>query len=279
MLILCTGPDTFLAQRHAKKLEDAFREKHDASGTSIERLSFGKTAIKELESKAQTMSLFEPKRFFRTRNLLKEMAKKDLPSLSRVLSKNTDDVIVVSLEEDLPKADVLKQLEKEIKIIKYLFPKRTGHTFLNWVTSEAERIGVENASLTRELAERYEGDSWRVWNELMKLSAGGDISLKDGHEENIFDLIDGVLFRREGRHDLLLDEDKTKEVTALLPSQMRSAIRVRDGYSQGIHPFVQKKLAKANLSQADSVFAVSQLIFLFSRFGYLRDEESGVLLP
>ena len=65
MLLLCTGPDTYRAQQKAHDLERAFIEKYDKQALSVDHLDAGKDAIDEVLRKADSVSLFNPRRFLR----------------------------------------------------------------------------------------------------------------------------------------------------------------------------------------------------------------------
>lgn len=277
MLILCIGPDTFRAQKHAELLERAFRDKYDAAGTSVERLSAGKTAVKEIESRAGALSLFDPKRFLRTRNLLGEIGKKEIPSLSSALAKNTDGVIVVSIEEEVPKADLLKQVEERVKIIKYAFPQQTGAAFQKWLLEEAKTAGVSDEAV-RQIAQRFDGDSWRAWNELMKIAAGGGLSDKESEVASVFQLIEGILKNENNKFQFLSSNDSSKELAAILPSQAITAMRIKDGYTDGVHPFQKQKLSRLALNEVEYTVASSLLSHLLTRRGYTDDVESALLI-
>lgn len=279
MFIICCGPDTFRAQQSARMLEEAFRDKHDTESTSIERISFGKGAIKELEERAQTMSLFRPKRFFRTRNVLNEITKKELPSLIRVLTKNTDDSIIVSVEDDVPKQTLLNELEKEVKIIKYYCPQLRGEKFFEWALAQAKKIGYHDKESIKKISLQFESDSWRVWNELIKLRAGGTATTNKQTNENVFSIIDNILENKRERFSFATNEDLSKEVCALLPSQMRNAVRVRDAHSNGIHAYVKSKLLKSNLHNSERALFFADTMYLLQRQGHMSENEASLLAP
>jgi len=278
MLILCSGPDTLRAQQYAKKLEHAFCEKYHTEQSGIEHIPYGKAGLKVLEEKAQTMSLFASKRFFRTRNLLKELSKKELPSLVRALSKSAEDIVVVSVEDDAPKKEYLTVLEKEMKIINYSHPIMRGRAFSAWLTDEAKHLGVKNLSAVKAIAEVHDSDTWRAWNELMKFAAGGEASQSYEKTETVFTYLDRILFAQKNRYAFLGETDICKEVSALLLSQMKTAVRIRDGYADGVHPYVRKKLSRANLSHAGAAFFQAELMHLLARKGYAKEGEISLLI-
>ncbi|MDP3793986.1 MAG: hypothetical protein Q8R07_04530, partial [Candidatus Uhrbacteria bacterium] len=121
MLILCIGPDTFRAQGKARELEEAFKKKYDPSGSSVEHVSFGKKGVDEVMERANTSSLFSSHRFLRTSNLIGECPKNKQAALAKTLARDSDHVIVVSVEDEAPAAVSLEPFEKNVKIIKYAF--------------------------------------------------------------------------------------------------------------------------------------------------------------
>ena len=93
MLLVCIGPDTFRAQAKARELENAFRQKYDLDGSSIERISPGKDGVDEVIERANTVSLFCPRRFMRTANLLMDCPKAKQTALVQSLTKDPENVI------------------------------------------------------------------------------------------------------------------------------------------------------------------------------------------
>jgi len=260
-------------------MEQAFIDKYDTGNTSIERISSGKTAMKELQERALTMSLFEPKRFFRTRNVLNEITKKELPNLIDVITKSEDHSIIVSVEEESPKMEYVNLIEKDCKIIQYSYPLLHGASFLNWIMNEARTLGYSDEKSLQFLADQFDGDSWRAWNELLKLKAGGSASLERIHQDNAFALIDSILFEMNDRHSFISDSVTSKTVCALLVSQARTAVRVRDGYIGGVHSYLKNKLSRRDLSFSEKTLMHADLIHLFTRYGYIREEEGAILIP
>jgi hypothetical protein len=278
MLILCIGPDTFRAQKKANELEKAFREKYDAAGSSVERLSSGKAAVEEIIERAQTISLFTPRRFLRTTNLLGELPAVKMKNLVRALSGDQELTIVVSVEEEAPKAKMLEEL-KEIKIIKYEFVEESGARFLKLVEEWAAELPVQDRAAIKRIADAAEGDSWLAWNELMKVAAGGASELASPTlSRSLFDYSDAFLRENEDRYTLLRNKDEAHAFLATLLSGARSFLRVRDRATEGLHPYVAKKMAALKAVQPEQIFAMALLGHLAVRGGLGSDEENILII-
>lgn len=268
MLLLCIGPDTFRAQAKAQELERAFREKFDPNGSSVETLPAGKDAWAGIMERINTPSLFSPRRFLRTRDLLANLTKAQLESLARALTSDPEQIILVSVEEDQLPAKVSEALSKVPKLISYDFPLLKGESFRQWLQTIAKTLAINNETIVDQIAEAADGDGWLAWNELMKVSAGGQTFLAPSSmEKTIFEQADAFLREVKSFDYLAETESDFGSVAATFLSQTRAAIRVRDGATDGLHPFVIKKLQHTPPSPLESSLAVLIQAMISQRSG------------
>jgi hypothetical protein len=274
MLLLCIGPDTFRAQAKAQELERAFREKYDPDGSSVEILSAGKEAWAEIMERINTPSLFSPRRFLRTRDLIGNLTKTQIESLARALSNDAERVIVVSIESDPLSAKSTEALAKVPKVICYDFPLLKGEEFRSWLDSIAKTLAISNEAAIRQIAEAADGDGWLAWNELLKVAAGGQTFLAPMLEDkSVFEAAD--LFLRDVKSFAYLSESDAS-FSAIAPaflSQTRAAIRVRDGATDGLHPYVVKKLQRIPPSPLEPTLAALIKAMISQRSGLGTDSD------
>lgn len=280
MLILCSGPDTFHATKKALELERVFREKYDADGNSVEYLQ-GKNVTDQLLQRINTVSLFSPRRFLRTRNLVQDGTRTKLLHVAKALVKEPENIIVISVEENAPAVSTMRILEENgVKLISYNYPELKNAAFTQAVAALAKEIDIHDSSLIGKISSIFEGDAWAAWGALLQAASGASVDafLKE-EGAGVFERADLFLARDERRHAPLADTAKAKETINILLSQSRSALRVRDGSGQGIHPFVQKKLARTNLEDTEKVFGEALLGHMLTRRGWCTDDEASTLLP
>lgn len=274
MLIVCAGPDTFRAQERARELEQAFTTKYDPTGVSVERLSSGKEGVKEILERAGTTSLFSSRRFLHVRDLIKDCPKNQLEALLRALASHGDETIVVTKEEESPVEKVLKLFQEKTQTIVYSYPVLKGKDWRAWIMQMAKKLGANASSAFIEAASAYEGDTWFIWNELCKCAAGGAQELKSLEQtQSVFDRVDSYLARRSYRFTSLVNDEDAAALLSPLLSQARTALRVRDGATQGLHPFLVKKM-EAFGTHAGYVHAQALQAMFLVRAGYGADAEA-----
>lgn len=279
MLIVCSGPDTFRALQKARELETAFKQKYDASGFSVEQISSGKEAVTEIAARAGAISLFSPRRFVRTAQVLSEASKAQRATLKKALSGDQDGFILLTIEEEPPSASVLSELG-EVKIARYDFPAMDARDFATWALEEARRMGLRDEKAVRAIVEVSSGDTWTCFFELMKRAAYGasEILSADGAERTAFVFADTYVRGQDSWREIMEDAALEKQMLTTFLSQVRSAIRVRDGAIEGIHPFVARKLRGQALEGADEAFSRLVEGFFAQRSGYATEKEVGSIL-
>lgn len=280
MLILCIGPDTFRAQAKARELEDAFRKKYDGVGLSVEHLSSGKAAVQEIVERGSTMSLFASRRFLRTRNLVQDAPKASRQLLAQALAHDQEAFIVVSVEDEPPLAATLKEFGAAIKIIKYEFPIQQGAVFVQWVQQIAQMLNIQARETVTQIATACDGDAWQAWNELMKLAANpeADFQAEASTAKTIFNYAEDYLKQQSKWREVLGDADASAQALTVFLSQARAALRVRDGATDGLHPFLVKKMRGVPYPHLEASFATLLQAMLAQRAGYATDQEMLTIL-
>lgn len=279
MLLLCIGSDTFRAQEKARELENAFRQKYDPKGSSVERILPGKDAVDEIAQRANTVSLFSSRRFLRTSHLLSDCSKTKQSVLVQALSKDPENVIVVSVESEPLASTTEKAFEKIPKIIKYEFSEQQGSGFLRWLTEVAQRLGIQDQAAITRIAENTDGDSWFAWNELLKLAAGGGNDIeKATFPPTVYTYTEQYLQGDTRWRSVLQDPDLASQLLNTLLSQARAAVRVRDGATEGLHPYVVKKLRNNKILSPEQNLAHALRALFMQRAGYADNEEATSLL-
>lgn len=271
MLILCSGPDTWHARRKASELVDAFRKKHDPQGLSTEVVR-SPVDPKTLLNQLGTPSLFSQKRMIRCEGLLDGLKIADVRALAKRLEDDADDTILLSIEQEPPSAKVISEFS-EIQFFHYDYPLLTGLSFWKWCSARALELGVSPQS-AEQIAQRIDGDAWLAEQELMKCAANpnapfGEIETDEG---SVFDLADRFLTERVGwRESLARAEDD--QVSVVLVSQSRAALRVKDGETGGIHPYVAKKISQLRIPSPSKKLMRALFALVGIRQGVANAEE------
>lgn len=280
MLILCCGPDSYRALARAKELELAFKQKHDPEGRAIERPSSGKDGVEELISKAAGASLFSPRRFLRVDGIVSNCPKAKQKALLEALARDTDAMIVVSVEEERPASSVMKPFESLPKFVVNDYPLLSGKGFMDWARDIAKTLGnIDDIEFTK-LANVCEGDSWRFINESIKLAAGASLELnRTSSGASAYDLADQILKKDLKRHDAAEKIDFSYAETSVLQQQGVAALRVKDQDVVGLPPFVLRKLQTMNMVEPSAVFATSLEMLFLQRAGFCNEAESVALIP
>lgn len=280
MLILCSGPDVFRAQERARELLSHFAQKYDVAQTSVERLEgSGTVIVDQLIERINTPSLFAPRRFLRVSNLWRDCSKAKQAALVQALSRDVEQVIVVSIEEE-PLTDVLERLIAPLpRVTRYDFPLLRGPAFVAWVTQLATRLSVTDKDVIQQIAEQSEGDSWRAWNELLIAAAGGMIAMRHVTDLSVYELADTFLQARPEWRTQLAEQSQTPQAMQAFLGQVRALLRVRDGAAQTLPSFIVRKLqAWRPDPQTEERFARVLLYYFVQRSGLANEEEAALML-
>lgn len=279
MLILCCGPDTYRATARARELEAAFRSKYDPRGSSIERLEAGKRVADEVIERSLTVSLFSPMRFLRADGLIKRCPMQKAKALVHALAKDPERVIVVSIEEEKPTGTALKPFADVPKMIVNEYPLLKGKAFFIWVQQSAAALGVTDGSTLKALADACDGDAWLASNELLKIAAGGASELVRERAAGTHEVADAFLAADSSRYRRLAESGSSDRAAYPLFQQAHTSLRVHDGDTQGLPPFVISKIQRTREERAASVASVSVLAMMLSRSGLADAEELFTILP
>lgn len=271
MFILCSGPDSYRAVTKAQDLERAFKEKFDKSGTSVEHLDI-RDGLEELAKRIETISLFSPKRFIRMDGLVEVVAKKK-DQLLKTLAKNSEDAIIVSVEEESQDVRLLESFKALPKFVHYPFPTQNVAQFEAWVEAKAQECGVTDRNQIRQIVIACYPDSWFASTELLKAAAGNHEAIQVEETKNPYSWAEDVLLDPKKQSELL-SESQDEDVLSSLLSAARLLSKIKDGQTQGIHPVaVQKLKYRANSANPEAQIASLSSSLLLQRAGYGTDEE------
>ena len=270
MLILCTGPDTYRARQKAKELEQAFRTKFDPSGYAT--LVDSTLPPEALALQLGTTSLFAPRKFFRRDRLMADISASALKTLAKQLLGDQDNLIVVSVEDGPLDAKTAKALEG-LKVVAYPFPALEAKTFEAWCLEEGAKQGVSVIQARAIAAAVPPGDTWLASQEFLKAASNpmAPLALQEEKELGVFVVADAFVDGSPWRNLASRLEDSP---LAVFTSQARSAVRVRDGAMQGIHPFLVKKFSQSRSRARDFAGQIRRLLRAqVAQRQYLSQEE------
>jgi hypothetical protein len=240
MIIVCSGPDTYRAREKAREFETAFREKHDPEGLATDRIDT-KVGLPELLSRLGSASLFAKKKFIRVDGILAKMKIADVRTLASKLQADADNTVICTVETEPPDRKTFDAL-KIAPCVDRQFPFMTSAEFRDWVEKHAEEIGVDNET-AHQIANLTDGDTWFAVTELGKRSVSPNASPTEQKDmiTGLYDLVDHTIAGTKYWRREILDSDEDGALNAIV-SQKRFQLRIQDGYEEGIHPFVKKKL-------------------------------------
>ncbi|MFA5130576.1 MAG: hypothetical protein WC477_06745 [Patescibacteria group bacterium] len=273
MLIVCSGKDSFRALERARFYENGYKKKYDANGSSVDHLPSGKEGIDRLLSLGASASLFSSRRFVRVDGIITTCPKDKRKALIASLSRDPEMTIVVTIEEDeLTKKD-LAGFDAIPSFLHEAFGQQSPAQFLKWATSFAQQFSPVNTNMIRAVAQAVQYDSWAFSTEYPKMAAGG-ASNKIEEELNVFGVVDAILSRNKDRKHLIKTFDDANAILPSAVSQSRSFVSVKDGFMNGVHPYVAQKLSRVSSSHPAERFRAMISALLFSRTGLCDAEEA-----
>lgn len=278
MLILCIGPDTYRAGEKARELEQAFRQKFDLDGTSIERLWPGESSLADqVIERANTISLFTPRRFMRTADLLSSCTKTKQQALAQALSKDPENVIVVSVESEAPSDQAMKIFSALPKCVRYDFPVMNEAAFSTWVKEQAKTLDIQDETGIRFIIEQGNSDTWFASNELMKLAAGGSVERIDRNEQqSMYDIADAFIQGHPDWRKALIHSGEMNAGMSAFLAQIRSFLRVRDQAGQVLPSFITRKMERMKSKEEPEKLLAKVLLFYFVQRSGLGNEEEAI---
>lgn len=285
MLIACIGPDVHRALEKARELETAFRQKYDQDGSSIEFLhEEGAELVDAVIERANTVSLFTPRRFMRTRDLLKSCPKGRVAALEKALSVDPENVIVVTVENDVPPDATLKIVSVLPKWVRYDFARLDTRALETWIRERALQLKIV---LTDEqlawIVERSSNDSSQASIALLMVAAGVDVSVGKqsgsvpvSDERSLFEWADAYV-KQDPAWRAALEQLGPDSLLYPFLSQLRSYQRVQAGQEAGIPSFVARKLKGFRAVDSEEQFIRLLEAVMLQRQGYLQEHELPAL--
>ncbi len=253
----------------------AFREKHDPSGMNVDRfcLPGQEDAVIQAVGAAPFMA---KRRMCAVEGLSESLTKKDDAAMwTKRLAGRGDEAIVVLVDavtvEQAKKNKLYIALREAEKVHEYVFGLMSERELEVFVRERSRRLGVEwDAAAVRAMVERVGADSWRLAQEVHKVSlaisqgAAVDRSLVEtmvapSYDDALFAFLDAVrngqgkqavrllyqeLDRGAAAGQLLMMLER--EVQLLCELQAYMAVHGREASAGaarelGVHPFVVKK--------------------------------------
>lgn len=240
MLIICAGPESFLARQKVRELIDAYQQKHDPSGRSIERLEHQST-LQDVLGRLGNMDLFASKKLLKYENLLTGLTPAQTKKLNQAVLKDADQNIVLIEEDKLPPAKIMERFSKE-KTFVYEYQKLSDSDLRQAVVAICRQNELK-AELADRLIALYPNDLWAMNTAAQMISVSEllpDQTLPDS-QNSLFNTIDNLLQQKNQVQTGLMGID-AQEIMPLLISQALNWHKVKHGQVQGVHPYVQKKL-------------------------------------
>lgn len=256
------------------ELERAFREKHDPQGFST--ASLREAEVDEISQQLGSPSLFSPKRFLRVDGILERSKIADVRQLVKKIAVDADQTILVTIEEEPPTQKILDEF-KSVTMHHYPFVLMHGSEFRTWCALRAEQLGIDR-KISDTIADRFDGDTWTAEQELQKKSAntGAPMIEAAGQDESVFvateSYVKGPGWRKSVEH--AGDEG----FVPVLLSQVRNAVRIQDGATQGIHPFVVKKMSSIRRTDLKYILIKVARALVAERSGLAQRNENVTLL-
>ncbi|MFH1620502.1 MAG: hypothetical protein ABIB04_00250 [Patescibacteria group bacterium] len=276
MIIVCSGPDTYRAREKARELMSAFKQKHDPGSLSTFINTDGQD-VKTIFSNIGTPSLFTNKKLIRSDGILKTLKIAEVRMLVSKLQIDGDQTVFLTVEDEPPSDKIMETL-KPAPLFHYSFSVLKTFDFLKWVKQEAQKLGVSE-KIAIEIADCADGDSWFVKQELIKHAAYSEaVSVNNkGTNLTVFGVIEDFLLEKKGSRQKLLNL-KDESAVILMLNQIRSFIRVRDGFSDGVHPFVVKKMKQMKIKEVETRLVKSIKALRASRIGLASGNEIESLI-
>lgn len=274
MFLLVSGLDSYRSLERARFFENAYRQKYDPAGSSIERLTSGKEAIDPLLSICVSGSLFSTRRFIRADGLISSCPKAKRDALIKALSHDAEMTIVLCREEGIIKDADLKGFSSLPGFRHESFDALNPSAFLAWARQHATTIGFTDEATIRTIAESSNGDSWAFISELGKVACGGNRIADRSEEVSSYAVIDALVEGRDNRFSLRHRADDDDGVVALSPQQARALLLIEVNATEGIHPFIVQKSRRLRCKKPSRFFERIASVFIWSRSGFSSTEES-----
>lgn len=248
MLILCCGPESFLAKNKSKELVDAYRAKHVAQGAVIENLDHLEEPTKDALSRLANIGLFATKRLLKYSNLFSSSSASQLKQLSRLIATDDDQTVILSHENKKPTEKNLSVFPKE-KIFVYAFEELNGKELDCWFTERCRHYSLKQKPI--KLLETFGNDLWSIDTalQILRVAESADFIDEKADELRVFDIIDKYFSDRKTWKSHASNTDP-QELLPLLVSQVLNWQKINAGHGENIHPYVAKKLSYTKFNDA-----------------------------
>ncbi|MBU1083347.1 DNA polymerase III subunit delta [Patescibacteria group bacterium] len=266
MIYFFYGPDTFRLQARVKELYAGLLL--SSPSLELKNLLASDVTFVDFAREVSTISLFSTHRFIVVEGLIshgsKELQTKIVGWLSDPLSDGTVVVFKESASPDQRTA-IFKALNKTL-IEQY--PLMTNFQVRQWLTSKASKLQLKlSPDVVGSLSKDFNGDLWRLSNELDKLAAysnGKEVSGAVMQElvpglltDNIFQTIDALAQKKLSLASKLINQQlafgtNEQQLISMFAYQFRNLALVTDLVRQGVsrdklvsasglHPYVLQK--------------------------------------
>jgi len=245
MLIVCSGPDSFRAKQKIRGYVASFKEKYDKTGKSVEFLD-GATAYGEVVARLSSPSLFNPKGMLVCSGLLDGLKVAQIKALSKALAADGDSNVVLDYEDKKPTQKTLEYFADKTVLL-YPHDELEGQALRKEVQGMCQKYGVDQKQADN-LIGAYGNDLWSIESALQIASVGMDIGNLDQNEQtNLFQLAESIMTSDGSWLNRASNTDQDDLLNVLI-SQFRSWHQVQAGCVDGVHPYVQKKMANLRVN-------------------------------
>lgn len=252
MLIICTGPDTFLAHQKVRDLVEAYQQKHVSTGAVIERLETS-TSIQDAISKLGNLGLFATKRLLKYENLFSGITAAQAKKFIQTLVADNNQTVVLTYEDKLPTKKVLDLFPKEVTFI-YVHEELKGADLNKWISDRCTHYGITTPP-TSKLIELFNNNLWAIDTTLQSIRVLNNISINENglaNDISAFSLIDEFMQNNPNWRTDFINNDP-HELLPILLSQMINWNRIKDNQADDVHPYVQKKLSYVKFKNSNEM--------------------------
>ena len=250
MILVFVGPDTYQAREKAREFERLYKEKHDPSGVSVERVAES-LGPRELAAKLQGGGLFAKKTCLRLTGVLGGWKTADWKQATELFATPNDDGIALLLEEEL---DTAKEaiIRAWPKAQVYRHEHRTGSVFLAWAKQRALQDGCAWDATIERFARESDGDAWTFTQALPQWRAAHTLPALMHEAGSPFAMMESYM--RSGRVPSELRESD-EDLSSLLVQQARQALRAMDGVADArLPPFVRARWERVSEQEKRAVY-------------------------
>jgi len=267
MIYVLYGIDSYRSREKLREIIEQYRAKTEGV-YDFHQFDVEDDPIDKLEQAAQSASLFQKKKLIVIERASKgnESFLKKLKEWAKDWQEDTNTIVVFWDDADK------KGFSKILAILKDAKTQEYGPMTLDQERRFAAEFLKENKltlapKTIEQILEAAHGDTWRIANELSKVSLGGDVGAKTFDDDRaIFALLDVALINP--RHALMVLERMRSVgvnehyIISALINHVRLLLLIAEGKGLGpeenAHPFViqkaREKVRHINLSRIRSVF-------------------------